>query len=58
MIAHYGSRDVALTAIARSQQRRLDGLTLTRLPTLEIDTTGQAWDEYALEILKWWRKAD
>jgi hypothetical protein len=58
MIAHYGSRDAALAAIARSQQRRLDALALTRLPTLVIDTTGQAWDAYAQEILSWWRKAD
>ena len=58
MIAHYGSRDAALAAIARSQQRRLGALALTRLPTRIIDTTGQTWDDYASEILKWWRKAD
>ena len=58
MIAHYGSRDATLAAIARSQQRRLDALTLTRLPTLVIDTTGQAWDDYAREILAAWRHAD
>ncbi|MEO6063253.1 MAG: hypothetical protein ABIQ99_15060 [Thermoflexales bacterium] len=57
MLAHYGSRDATLTAIARSQQRRLDALALTRLPTLVIDTTGQAWDDYAREILKWWLQA-
>lgn len=57
MIAHYGSRDAALSAIARSQQRRLDALTLTRLPTRIIDTTGQDWDDDAREILKWWRSA-
>ena len=57
MLAHYGSRDAALTAIARSQQRRLGALALTRLPTLVIDTTGQAWDDYAREILKWWLHA-
>lgn len=57
MIAHYGSRDATLAEIARSQQRRLDALTLTRLPTLVIDTTGQAWDDYAREILKWWPNA-
>ena len=57
MIAHYGSRDAALSAIARSQQRRLDALTLTRLPTLVIDTTGRAWDDDARDILKWWPNA-
>jgi hypothetical protein len=58
MIAHYGSREAALAAIARSQQRRLDALALTRLSTRIIETTGQAWDDYAQEILKWWRSAD
>jgi hypothetical protein len=58
MIAHYGSREATLAAIAHSQQRRLDALARTRLPTVTIDTTGQAWDTYAQEILKWWRKAD
>jgi hypothetical protein len=58
MIAHYGSRDATLTAIAGSQQRRLDALALTRLPTRIIDTTGRAWDDYAREILAAWRDAD
>lgn len=55
MVAHYGSREMALGAIAGSQRRRVEALSLTRLPTGVIDTTGQAWDAYAGAILKWWQ---
>lgn len=54
MVAFYGSRDAALDAMKTSQARRRQSLHLTHLPSVEIDTTAQAWTAYADQIIRYW----
>lgn len=57
MIAHYGSRAHLQTALQDSQARRREGLELSQLPRLEIDTTGMDWAAYADRIAQAWEAA-
>ena len=54
MIAYFGSRQAANQAIAESQQRRRACARLSRLPTIEIDTTAMEWPRYAEQIVRVW----
>lgn len=56
MIAYYGSRENVLDAMKTSQQRRRDARSLSRLPSIEMETTGQGWAEYAEQIIQWWQE--
>lgn len=49
----YGSEVSAIEALRRSQDLRLEALTLTRLPHLTINTTDRLWDDYARTIATW-----
>jgi hypothetical protein len=55
MVAHYGSLERALTAIAASRERRRACPALTALPTLILDTSAMTWDAYAARIIAFWR---
>ncbi len=50
-IAYWGSVEKAMEAYKVSQQRRIDCLKLTSLPTLKINTSRMKWDKYLAEIL-------
>jgi hypothetical protein len=57
MIAYYGSRTVALHAIALSQARRRASIALTTLPAVTVDTTAMDWATHADQIITFWQQA-
>lgn len=50
MIGYYGSRNAAIEAVRVSQERRVQALSMTRLPFLHLDTSDNAWTDYAKSI--------
>jgi hypothetical protein len=48
-----GSEERALEVLRSSQQRRLEGLSYTRMRYITIDTTEKTWDAYARVIASW-----
>lgn len=50
MASWFGSASAAIAAIRASQDRRLEYLQHTRLPSLMIDTTAKDWNAYATQI--------
>jgi hypothetical protein len=49
----FGSEERALEVLRSSQQRRLEGLSYTRMRYITIDTTEKTWDAYARVIASW-----
>lgn len=54
MDAHYGSRALAIDAVVKSNARRIEQLSLSRLPFLHLDTTEREWVHYARTIAAFW----
>jgi hypothetical protein len=46
----YGSEEAAVEAAKESQRRRIHALSLTQIPSIQIDTTDRDWHRYAAAI--------
>ena len=54
MDQHYGSRAAAIDAVVRSNAKRVEQLSLSRLPFLHLDTSEGQWMQYARTIVAFW----
>jgi hypothetical protein len=60
LIARYGSVEASLGVLRAAQRRRVEAIGASGLPSLLIDTSAMAWDDYAAQIARWagWVRAD